>query len=303
MKYKIPFTLEVSLFDSKTELKSKNGFGIDKEISIRSMIVFGGATVLLWYIVNRPLFLQNGSKFGTILFTIGFYFLIYLMLRELPIPGLYGFNMIPAMFNYISKKRHKADRISTAVFGEYDRVAMFTGMVEPDWENGLLNFINGDVGRMYHITGEASRNIFDDDRERTINQFANLLRNLENEVAHSIITTVSGQNTQAQIEYLFELKVTEVDRKLVEMIDKDIDTLKNHVEGRYKTLHQYMVIRAADTDLLESAQKIVQQFASTSNVIDRFKPPTAEEQIEIFKVLYQGMNLSTTTDRKVETNS
>ena len=138
--------------------------------------------------------------------------------------------------------------------------------------------------------------------ERTINQFANLLRNLENEVAHSIITTVSGQNTQAQIEYLFELKVTEVDRKLVEMIDKDIDTLKNHVEGRYKTLHQYMVIRATDIDLLESAQKIVQQFASTSNVIDRFKPPTAEEQIEIFKVLYQGMNLST-TDRKVETNS
>ena len=75
------------------------------------------------------------------------------------------------------------------------------------------------------------------------------------------------------------------------MIDKDIDTLKNHVEGRYKTLHQYMVIRAADTDLLESAQKIVQQFASTSNVIDRFKPPTAEEQIEIFKVLLSRYEL------------
>lgn len=288
-KYKIPYTLDTSMLDARAPLTlSKDGASSsNKEVTMRDIVIVGVGGIVGFWITRKPMFFGNGSALGTLIFIAGYILFLRTIFKGIQIPSALNFQRIATYVRNISTKIHKRDRIVTAVFGDYDNVAVITGFVEPDTHSNLLHFSNGDVGRVRRIIGSASYNIFESDRNNIINDYSVFLRTLNENVVYNFITVLANQRVYKQLHSLNNQKANEDNLTVIKEIDRDIKELLIISDKAYKSLHQYLVLRAPTLEDLTDAENLIDNFASTNNgAISTAFHEDLNHQIAIFKTIY-----------------
>lgn len=292
-KYKIPYTLDKHLGDVPIKFTNREGtMSIGPEdLTIRPFLVtvFSGmAYIGLFFSSSLSSLFLEGSFLGQLLVTIGYAGLVYFSLREISVPGLYGYNVVMPFFNYVTSGRNKL--IKTTHEQPYMPVSQLIGMHEPD-PKGYLNFNTGtDCGQLFKITGTASNNTFDIDREQTINEFGQFLRIIPENTVVTFVTNTGGQNVNQQLTHLLDLFDRTTDRLMQSYIGEEVKELYNYVQDNFVTLHQYMIITAEDPAALENAVKRIQEFAKQSGmVISSMSIPSKKNNYSFFQSIYAGI--------------
>lgn len=293
-KYKIPYTIDPKFGDYKTSLKMENGQGIDHEFTVRGLLTCVVSASIYFYLVfnsSYSTFFSEGGLPGNILFALGYAGSIYFSLRQISIPGLYGYNSLAPLMRYLQRGHHRI--IRTNSFDKYEPASKFVGMVEPD-SRGRLRFRDGSYGKLYQIVGTASNNTFSSDRARTIDDFENFLRTLPHNVTYTFITNTAGQNVDRQINHLLDELDTETDVNMQDYIAGEIREMADYVQKIFVSLHQYMIIRGDDPVALSNAIKMTRSFINQDpSVINEVKIPTPDAEAELYAQLYAGLTSHT----------
>ena len=295
-KYKIPYTIDPKFGDYKTSLKMEDGRGIDHEFTVRGLLTCIVSASIYGYLVfnsSYSTFFSEGGLVGNILFALGYAGSIYFSLRQISIPGLYGYNSLAPLVRYLQRLHNNV--IRTNSFDKYEPASKFVGMVEPD-DQGRLRFRDGSYGKLYQIVGTASNNTFSSDRQRAIEDFENFLRTLPHNTTYVFITNTAGQNVDRQINHLLDRLDTETDLNMQDYIAGEIRELADYVRKIFVSLHQYMIIKGDDPTALSNAIKMTRSFIDQEpSVISEAKIPTADAEADFYAKLYAGLTSHTNT--------
>lgn len=296
--YKIPYSLNVRLEDTEIPIPDILG-GSDHIVKMRSALTVVGA-IIIYVMFVRQFAWTWSSIIGGIIWTIGYIGIVYFGLREVDIPGLYGFNALTSALNYFISKRTGDDYVDTSVDGPYKPVSNFTGIAEPT-DNGYIQFSNGDYGILFEITGTASNNTFQIDRETTIEQFSDFLRTMPFNTTVTFITTADSQNVEPEINYLHGIYNNERNPALKKLFGQQLlelmDLQDNNSYVSFISLHPYMLVRSTDVPSLDNAWKTIRSFIEQSGyVINSIKRPSPEDEMAFFRNFYTGFNDSDLKD-------
>lgn len=292
-KYKIPYTLDKHLGDAPIQFTSRDGnfkFG-PEDLTLRPFFIIVFSLMAFLGIVFSsslsPLFME-GSLWGQLLVVVGYCGLVYFALREISVPGLYGYNVVFPFFNYVTGDRNRI--IKTTYEQPYLPVSQLVGMHEPD-EKGRLHFNRKeDCAYLFKITGTASNNTFDVDREQTINDYGDFLRSFPENTMISFITNTGGQNVNQQLTHLLDLYDHTTDRLIQSYIGEEIKELYDYVQDNFVTLHQYMLVTAEDTSALDNAVNRIKEFVKQNGmVISSMSIPSKASNYAFFKAIYGGI--------------
>ena len=286
-RYHIPYTLDAHFGDVKTKLITDTGQGIDKEFTVRGLLTTFAAGAFWIYLITHSTIFNDGSIPGVILFTIGYAGVCYFGLREISIPGLYGYNILGPLLRYL--RRLRSPEIQTASFSPYWNGVEITGMGEPN-DQGYLRFKDGSYGIVFKIVGNASNNAFSIDRQNSIDSFKQFLRTLPHATTYSFVTNVGGQNVDRQIAHLFDCYDHEHDANMLDYIAEEIQELGNYVQDNFMALHQYMIIKSDSKTALQNANNQTRIFIDqNADVIAYMERPTPEDEEKFFKSIYGGL--------------
>lgn len=291
-KYKVPYTLDKHFGEAPVQLQTKSGnrFG-PADLTLRPFLVTLFAVMIYLYAVFAsplsPYFLE-GSLPGIILVSVGYAGLIYFALREIAVPGLYGYNVIVPFIDYTTSKRNKLIRFGNEQ--PYIPVSNLIGMHEPD-DQGHLYFNTGNqVGKLFQITGTASNNTFEIDRQAAIADFSDFLRQLPETITVSFVTNTGGQNVNAQLNHLLDLFDRTSDAQIQAYITEEIKELADYVQDNFVTLHQYMLIIGDDTAAFKNGYNIIREFIDRNGyVISSLTIPSKKHNYEFFQNIYGGI--------------
>lgn len=290
--YKIPYTLDKHFGDAPVQVITKNGTRLGpSDLTARPFfMVTISAMAYIWTIFSSKwsaIFWEGGWP-GRILVTIGYVGIIYFSLRQISIPGQYGYNTILPFIDYITSSKDKL--IRTGNEQPYLPVSQFIGMREPD-ESGHLIFNDGSrMGQLFQITGTASRNTFQIDRETTVADFGDFLWQMPTDAIISFVTNTGGQNVNAQMTHLLDLFDRESDALIQSYITEEIKELYDYVQDNFVTLHQYMLIIGDDPAAFKNAFNVVREFANRNGlVLSSITIPSKKHNYEFFKSIYSGI--------------
>lgn len=291
-KYHIPYTLDKHFGDAEVN-NGKKSIGPD-DLTLRPFLItmFSGLAFIYFALTETKtsqIFLE-GSIWGDILITIGYAGIVYFSLREISVPGLYGYNVISPFMNYILGGRNR--KIKSGLEQPYVPVSEFVGMREPD-KNGQLHFNSHNTcARLFKITGTASNNSFSIDRQNTIDEFEIFLNEIPKDATISFITNTGGQNVDRQLMHLIDLADQETDSQINQYIVEEANELAHYIQNNFVTLHQYMLIIGADEAALKNAIKDVIEITRRSNlVISSMAVPSKKANYAFFKSIYGGIQI------------
>lgn len=298
--YHIPYTLDKHFGDAEISLSQKN-IG-PEDLTLRSFLVtaFSGLGFIYFATTDKttsPIFLE-GTIWGDILITIGYIGIVYFALRQISVPGLYGYNVISPFLNYILGGRNR--QIKSGLEQPYKPVSEFVGMKEPD-ENGQLHFnTHNTCARLFKITGTASNNSFSIDRQNAIDEFDKFLNDIPTDVTISFITNTGGQNVDRQLIHLIDLADQETDSQINQYIVEEANELAHYIQNNFVTLHQYMLVIGADEASLKNAIKNIIEVTRQSNlVISSMSIPSKKANYAFFKSIYGGIQVERAVAQKV----
>lgn len=287
-RYKVPYTLDAHFGDVKTKLQTETGQGLDHEFTVRGLLTMLSAGAIWMYIVTRSTVFTDGSILGLILFTLGYMGVCFFGLREISIPGLYGYNIFLPFFRYLKTLQHP--RINTASYESYWNGLNITGMGEPT-DQGYLRFKDGSYGIVYKIVGDASNSAFDIDKRNSIDAFQQFLRSLPKSVTYTFATNVGGQNVDRQLAHLFDCYDHEQDPNMIDYIVQEIQELGNYVRNNFMALHQFMILKGDDKTAMSNADRLTRIFIEqNAAVIAYMERPTADEEKAFFRSIYSGIS-------------
>lgn len=285
--YKIPQSLALGWLDAEITLASDNGVGF-RPLSLKVIlsIILSGVTCL-WCVLNTPI--SAGGPLLIALFVILWIALTALLLRPLK-NGDMAVTQVPALLEYLPKsKRHVLTRSSSPATGFYS----ISGLESIDEDRGLIHFRDGDVGFAYRIVGSASVLLFDEDRNAILDRVDSFYRNMKTDYELIFLTNREAQNVRLQIEAIdrrmSRLGNNPGDDQLLDLLQTERDYLRYEVGGKFRSIHQYMIIKAKSEELLTLGRNMLSSEVESSTLM--FKRVTAlfdNDLTGLFASVYKG---------------
>lgn len=151
-------------------------------------------------------------------------------------------------------------------------------------KTGTIAFTDKHYGYMYRVTGTASVLLFDEDKNNIINAVDNFYRKVDSNTEFIFITLKEPQkvyNQAAAIKYRYDnLKI--YDKDLNDLCQNQLNMLRDVVGKKYRSIHQYMIIKADSMETLTAAKITLQSELDTSGLyIKRCIPLYADEILDV----------------------
>lgn len=188
---------------------------------------------------------------------------------------------IIALFNYLFVRSNR--RVVTR------RTASATPMLEicnikSIDKNGTIKFVDKHYGYMYRVTGTASVLLFDEDKNSIINAVDNFYRKVDSNTEYIFITLKEPQkvyNQAAAIKHRYDnLRI--YDKDLNDLCNSQLEMLRDVVGKKYRSIHQYMIVKADSMETLTAAKIMLQSELDTSGLyIKRCVPLYGDEIVEV----------------------
>jgi hypothetical protein len=258
--YKIPHDLNASYADMEIAIQSKDGVGL-KPLPIKVILSFIGSGVLCFWLISKT-FVADGSliqqlAFGAIWIALTAVLISYDKTRRMKV------QMIPTLLNYLPKaSRHVLVRRTNPAndFLSITRVKKIN-------ENGMVEYTDGSFGYYYRITGSASILLFDKDKEAIIQRVDSFFRKIGTNCVVHFVTVKEPQKVYRQVAALSRKydRLGKNDDELRMLANDQFDTLQNYVGTQFKSIHQYLVIKADNKEALSQNKNVLQAEVENSS--------------------------------------
>ena len=283
--YNIPTSIDKSYMDMEINLQTKDGIG-GKPLPI-SLVVSYLVSILMGFFVLNKSFMVNALFFTKALYVILWLVLTVLLLRR-DDTGTPQFSLVASMFNYLPKqKRYVTTRTTSRPVDFYH----ILGIENIDAKRGLIKFVDGGYGYMYQVVGSASILLFENDRDAILDQVDKFWRKVKTDAEWLFITVKEPQNVTKQIGSLKRRydALDNDDPDLKGLANTQYKILSNIVGKEYRSIHQYLILRAENPEVLTVAKNVLQGEVENSSLM--FKQCTALFDDDLYRVLssiYRG---------------
>lgn len=282
-RWGLPASINQSYMDHEVVISSR-GWKI-KPLPIKVLLFYLFWLLgLMWTISST--FYKDGPVWLTALYLIWsigamLYFGGYTKAKEMRI-----MQVVP-LASYLPKKnRHVRTRLMDNP-GPFLNIARINDVSD----DGLIEFTDGMVARAYLIVGSASVMLFDEDRDSILGRVASFWEKVPMGSEFIFMTTKEPQRVKHQIVHLQDqMDRLEVrDPELFDLLDEKYKVLDGYVGQRFKSIHQYLIIKASTYEQLRLTTNVLESEYQNSNLM--FKSVTQLRYrgvIDMFKPLYQG---------------
>lgn len=267
-----------SRFDTTISLVSQSGERItNREFTIRTFLIMLVGIVALMVLETQTVIIK--SPISAVAFALLWCWLIWEISQPLPTKKIAA-SYFPVLIRYL----YKANRSeSFRSFAPAYAAAKLTGIQENGVsDTGEIRFLNNDVGRVFEITGSASRLMFDADRERVVNDARNFYRNISPTTTMIIDTLSSPQRVTMQLkakQWQYDNLLIN-DENLKRLLLSEKDMLEENVGHDYPMYHQYFVVRAVNNDELHMfIEWIMQCLGSASLFLKDIRPLDSKDEV------------------------
>jgi hypothetical protein len=283
--YHIPESIDQSPLDIEIAIRSSAGVGL-RPLPLK-FILSWLCSVLMWFFITQATFVSTMGILFIVLFSI-VWFLASLLLLRLDKSNSMTFTRVPILISYMPRSaRHVSCRTHDSV-GPFYSIANLESI---DEDRGMVTFADGDVGAVYRVVGSASVLLFPEDREAILDRVDAFYRNMGPEYEIIYITAKESQNVKRQLRNMdariARLENDDPDLKAVAEMDRYF--LSEMVGKRYRSIHQYMILKAGNEEALQAAHAALESEVNYSTLmIKRCVALYDEELHDVFKTLFKG---------------
>lgn len=285
--YKIPQSLALSWMDVEIAIKSDNGVGLHPlPLKVILAVILSGIGCF-WCVLNTGI--KAGGPVLMALFVILWIALSALLLRPVKTGGM-ALQRVPALFEYLPKERRNVLTRRTSPATPFYSIAAVDSI---DEDRGLINFRDGWVGFAYRIVGSGSVLLFEEDKNAILDRVDSFYRNMKTDYELIFITAREAQNIKYQVEAIerriFRLGGNPGDDEIIALLESEKQYLLEEVGGKFRSIHQYLILRAKSEELLTLGRNMLSSEVESSTLV--FKRCTAlfdEDLHEMFASVYKG---------------
>ena len=271
--YHIPVGLDQSYGDMVITIRNNDNIGL-KPTPIKTVLLYMVSAILCFVIVTNTV-VASGTLLQKALFVVLWIVLTVTML-SLDGTGRMQAQLIPTLFQYASKSNRYVLTRKTSNPSQFYSIVGIKNI----GKNGLVTFADGTYGYFYSVVGSASMLLFDEDRDRILDRVDMFYRKLPTECELLFITTKSAQRVYKQKLALKNRYDALTDPDLKALAIKQFDCLNNYVGKSFKSIHQYMIIKGDNFEMLERAKNIVRAEVENSSRMIRRCTPLKQKSIE-----------------------
>ncbi len=283
--YKIPDTLDKSMGDMQISLQSADGVGV-KPMPIK-IILMWVCSAILWFLCVAKTFIGSGGIAAIVIFTALWFGMTALLLAR-DKTGVPQAALVVSMLNYLPKSMRYAITRNNAPAKDFYQIA---GIEDIDGEKGLITFSDGTYGYMYRVVGTGSVLLFDEDRKAILDRVDSFYRKMKPEYEMIFITSKEAQKVYRQVAAMKRRydSLAPDDDELRALADTEYRVLKNYVGGSFRSIHQYLILKADNAEALIVAKNMLQSEVENSTMM--FKQCTAlfgDDIYEVLRTIYKG---------------
>lgn len=283
--YKIPDTLDKSMGDMQISLQSADGVGV-KPMPIK-IILMWVCSAILWFLCVAKTFIGSGGIAAIVIFTALWFGMTALLLAR-DKTGVPQAALVVSMLNYLPKSMRYAITRNNAPAKDFYQIA---GIEDIDGEKGLITFSDGTYGYMYRVVGTGSVLLFDEDRKAILDRVDSFYRKMKPEYEMIFITSKEAQKVYRQVAAMKRRydNLAPDDDELRALADTEYRVLKNYVGGSFRSIHQYLILKADNAEALIVAKNMLQSEVENSTMM--FKQCTAlfgDDIYEVLRTIYKG---------------
>lgn len=252
--YKIPTSLDASYVDLEFNLQTKDGLGPQTPVNGKT-ILLGLIAIIAWFYIIFQTPIGKGGILVVVGFTIAWLVLAVLLVKP-DKTKKHGFELIVTMINYLQKSNRRAN---VRLFDNLATMQHITGIKHVDPEDGMLHFMDGTVGRVYSVVGSASILMFDQDKSMILDKVDNFYRKLPVGVEIVFDTVKESQRTDIQTESAIRgfKQLNVKSRGLATLYKERHQILKYGVGEKFKSIHQYAVLKAPKAESLSEGESLI----------------------------------------------
>lgn len=285
--YKIRDSLDKNMFDMEITIKGDSGLGL-RPLPVK--IVLGWiASILLCFAMVSKTFLSAGGPVVVVIFVLTWLALTFTLFSR-DKTNIPQYSLVLSMLNYLPKNMRRVLCRKTS-----DPTALYNliGIDGIDEGNGKITFIDGTVGNMYAVVGTGSVLLFEQDRDAILDRVDAFYKKMKTEYQLIFITVKAAQNVDRQV------KQKNADVALAETIDPELaalaayerDVLTNHVGKQFRSIHQYMILKADNDEALVTGRNMLLSECENSQLMfKRCRAIFKDEILNVFKQVYKGQN-------------
>ena len=282
--YKIPYGLDSSYGDMVIAIQGKSGMGM-RPLPVKIILSYLGSAMACWFCLTST-FMSGGTAIHKGLFIALWIMLTMVLLKNDPTNRM-QIEIIPSLFRYMKKSNRLVITRSTANAAPFYHLSNIKSI----GRNGLITFVDGSYGYMYRVIGSASVLLFDADKNAILNQVDGFYRKMQPDVNLIFITTKASQTTYKQINALKRRydAMQYRDPELMELAEEQFRCLKEYVGDGFKSIHQYMILKADNKELQSMAKNTLQSEVEKSTMM--FKRCVAmryDDIIAALELIYKG---------------
>lgn len=258
--YKVPGNLDQSWLDIEIAFQSKNGVGI-RPLPMKFIlaVIFAGIACFA-LLLNTPI--KDSGPVGITMFLL-VWILGSVFLLKMDKTGDMSITKIPVAVEYIPPaNRHVITRTSSDA-GPFVNIS---NVADVDEERGMVKFNDGDVGFVYRVVGTGSALLFDDDKAAILDRVDTHMRKMKQDYEMIFITAREPQNVKRQVANQDARLSKLVDKagrplpgneELVALIKTNKAYLSDYVGGSFRSIHQYLVLKARNEEALMVARNVL----------------------------------------------
>lgn len=282
--YRIPYGLNQSYADMSISLNTKDGT-IGKVLPLKVVFTYVISFLVCFYLILNTFIGTMSSIPQKVIFVV-LWVALTITLAKYDTTQRMNMQLVPVALNYLPKSaRHvytRSNKPATAFFNILG--------IEEIADDGLITFIDGTYGYWYRIVGSASVLLFDDDKEAIINRVESFYRKWHTDAQISFVTMKEAQKVYNQVASLKRrydnLRTTNADLRAV--AEEQFDILKNYVGHEFKSIHQYMLIKADNKEAMTVAVNILQtEVENSSLMIKQCIPLEYDDVVDMYKSIYR----------------
>lgn len=283
--YKIPFDLNANYSDMEISLKGKDGIG-PKPLPVKVILAYVVSAMLCFMAITRTV-VGSGNVLQIGLFIILWIGLTFVLLSYDSTKRM-QIELVPTLLNYISKNNRQVITRSTSNAMPFYQIV---GIESVDENTGLVKYTDGTFAYWYRVVGSASILLFDADKQAILDRVDNFYRKMNTDSEVIFITTKSSQQIYKQVLALKRkydnLEVRDPD--LIMLANEQFSTLKDYVGDSFKCIHQYMVIKADNKEVLMQTKNIIASEAENSSLmIKRCIAMYKDDILAALQLIYSG---------------
>lgn len=269
--YKIPAGLDTSYMDMTITIQKEGGLGL-KPLKMKQLFIFI-VTLFSGLFIQQKTFVGDVSIGCSIVFLIIWFGTgIYLGLTDSS--KVIRAEMLPAVLSYIQPDHRKVYKVPVSFYN-----------VSEIAKDGRVTFADGTCGYVCAVVGSASVLLFDSDRDAILNRVDMFWRKQTPGVEFLFVTVKKAQDVSVQRKHIRSYDLSEPDLKRLAR-EQDM-VLRDYVGKEFKSIHQYMFIKAPNAEILRQTYNVLQSEVENSHYMFKRCVQLSDETIaDLINTIY-----------------